>query len=165
MRSAEPSDALEVAAVHVRSWQVAYRGLIPDGYLDGLRPAERAARYTFEGRADQPLTIVAAERGEIRGFATIGAARTEARENVGELFALYVDPDHWGRGIGRRLILEARGRMLDRGFTDAVLWVLAGNDSAQRFYRADGWTLDGGRRKEEVWGVSADEIRYRRTLH
>ena len=36
VREAQPRDAAEVAGVHVRSWQVAYRGLFPDDYLDGL---------------------------------------------------------------------------------------------------------------------------------
>jgi hypothetical protein len=61
--------------VHVRAWQVAYRGLLPDEYLDGLRAEDRAGRYTF-GSADPgvPSTIVAVVDGVIRGFATVGAA-------------------------------------------------------------------------------------------
>ncbi len=47
LRPAEPADAMAVARVHVRSWQAAYRGLLPDAYLDGLRPEDRAARYDF----------------------------------------------------------------------------------------------------------------------
>ena len=50
------------------------------------------------------------------------------------------------------------------GFAEAVLWVLAGNERAQRFYRADGWHADGGRREEVVWGVRADEVRYVRSV-
>ena len=44
VRRATPEDAAGVAGVHVRSWQVAYRGLLPDDYLDGLRPEDRMAR-------------------------------------------------------------------------------------------------------------------------
>jgi ribosomal protein S18 acetylase RimI-like enzyme len=164
VRLAEPADAMEVAGVHVRSWQHAYRGLFPDEYLDGLRPEDRAARYTFEGGADQPLTIVALEDGVIRGFAAIAAARGGTDGKTGELLALYVDPAHWGRGVGRRLTVEARDRLTDQGFESAVLWVLKGNDRAERFYRSDGWMPDGARREEEVWGVVADELRYQRTL-
>jgi hypothetical protein len=47
VREAKPQDAADVAGVHVRSWQVAYRGLFPDDYLDGLRAEDRMARYTF----------------------------------------------------------------------------------------------------------------------
>jgi hypothetical protein len=47
VREAHPQDAAEVAGVHVRSWEVAYQGLFPDDYLDGLRPEDRMAHYTF----------------------------------------------------------------------------------------------------------------------
>jgi hypothetical protein len=66
LRPAEPDDALAVARVHVRSWQAAYRTLIPDDYLDQLRPEDRAQRYNFSSLNPlQPWTIVAAEAGTI----------------------------------------------------------------------------------------------------
>jgi ribosomal protein S18 acetylase RimI-like enzyme len=165
VRDAQPADALAVAEVHVRSWQRGYRGLMPDDYLDGLRAEERAARYVFgRPRSDHPSTLVAVEDEAVRGFATIGTAGEGSGSETGELLALYVDPCHWGRGIGRRLILEARERLVERGFDEAILWVLAGNARAERFYRADGWIPDGGRRQQDVWGITADEIRYRRSL-
>ncbi len=165
VRAAAAADATEVARIHVRSWQLAYRGLLPDQYLDGLRPEDRAARYTF-GRvgSDQPATIVALEEAVICGFATTGPSRSKDTPAAGELLALYVDPDCWGLGTGRQLIAEARKRLSGRGFGEAILWVLAGNERAARFYRDDGWAPDGARRQETSWGVTADEIRYRRTL-
>lgn len=36
VRPALPEDALSVARVYVRSWQVAYRGLMPDAYSAGF---------------------------------------------------------------------------------------------------------------------------------
>ena len=162
VREATPQDAAEVAGVHVRSWQVAYRGLFPDGYLDGLRAEDRRAYYTFgDGR---PATIVAVVGGTICGFATTGPSQDEDTADAGELYALYLDPQAWGQGIGRSLMAEARARLSRQGFAEAILWVLAGNEQAQRFYRADGWQPDGHRRQEDVWGVSADEVRYRRCL-
>ncbi|MEU6929538.1 hypothetical protein AB0A05_10295 [Streptomyces sp. NPDC046374] len=41
IREAAPSDAAAVAAVHIRSWRAAYRGLVPDAYLDSLDVGER----------------------------------------------------------------------------------------------------------------------------
>jgi GNAT superfamily N-acetyltransferase len=165
LRTAQPRDAAAVAGVHVRSWQAAYRGLLPDEYLDGLRPDDRAQRYTFgERQADRPGTIVATTWGEIRGFATIGPCQDEERRLTGEVLALYVDPEFWGRGIGRVLMLEARTRLARQGYREAVLWVLVGNDRAERFYRVDGWTPDGSRRYDQVWGVTVDEIRFRKSL-
>jgi GNAT superfamily N-acetyltransferase len=149
----------------VRSWQAAYRTLIPDDYLDQLRPEDRAQKYNF-GSLDplQPSTIVAAEAGTIHGFATTAPAREPDMRGHGELCALYVDPDQWGRGIGNALAAAARARLFDLGFRNAILWVLVGNVRAERFYRIDGWAPDGLRRTDLVWGVRVDEIRYQRAL-
>jgi GNAT superfamily N-acetyltransferase len=165
LRPAEPADAGEVGGVHVRSWQVGYRGLLPDDYLDRLQPEERARSYLF-GSCDpaRPHTIVAAEEEVICGFATTAPARDVDVPGHGELCALYVDPPSWGRGIGQALISAARQRLAGDGFDHAVLWVLVANRRARRFYEADGWVADGSRRDDQVWGAKVDEVRYRRHL-
>src|SRR6185437_3716035 len=165
LRPAGPNDAMAVARVHVRSWQAGYRGLLPDGYLDGLRPEERAARYNFASEnVHDPVTIVAVGDGMICGFATTSPARDPDVPEDGELCALYVDPEWWGRGVGRALIEAARLRLWETGFRNAVLWLLAGNARADRFYRMDGWMPDGLSRNDTVWGAAVDEVRYRRSL-
>lgn len=94
LRSAAPEDAPPVARVHVRSWQAAYRDLLPQSYLDELRPEDRAKHYDF-GATDRskPSTIVAAEGSAIVGFVTVAPARAPNVLGSGELCALYVDPD------------------------------------------------------------------------
>ena len=160
-RDASPDDALPVAVVHIRSWQVAYRGLIPDSYLDRMDPAERAARYTF-GQPG-PETIVVEDAGGIGGFATVGPSRDlDAGPEQGELMALYLDPSWWGRGAGRTLMTQARARLADRGYTVATLWVLAGNHRARSFYERDGWCADGRDSHFEVDTVQIPEMRYHR---
>ena len=166
LRLAEPADALPVARVHVRSWQAAYRTLLPDDYLDRLQPEERAQKYDFASRDPlKPRTIVAVEEGRICGFATTAPAPDPDLANHGELCALYVDPEQWGRGVGLALMAASRARLVELGFAHAMLWVLAGNLRAERFYRIDGWASDGLRRKQMVWGVAVDEARFLRRLH
>ena len=76
LRPAVPGDAMAVARVHVRAWQAAYRGMMPDGYLAGLRPEDRAQRYRFASEdVRDPATVVAIEDETICGFATTGPAR------------------------------------------------------------------------------------------
>ena len=165
LRRAEPDDALAVARVHVRSWQVGYRGLLPDEYLDGLIPEDRAAQYTFgELPPERPATVVALDGGEVCGFVTTGPSRDDDTRVLGEVCALYVDPPWWGRGAGRALMRDARDRLARAGFRDAQLWVLVGNERAERFYRADGWTPDGAHRRDQIWGVDVGEVRFRRSL-
>jgi hypothetical protein len=44
------------------------------------------------------------------------------------------------------------------------LWILLGNERADRFYRMDGWVPDGTRRREDVWGIDVESLRYLRPL-
>jgi GNAT superfamily N-acetyltransferase len=161
LRPAEPADAIAVAHMHVRSTQVAYRSLMPDDYLDHLRPEDRAERYDFTHQDPRlPYTIVAAEGPLILGLATTMPCRDEDLPDYGELCALYVDPGQWGRGIGVALIAAARAHLAQRGFQHASLWLLEGNTRAARFYQIDGWTPDGEHKTDVVWGLTVKEIRY-----
>jgi GNAT superfamily N-acetyltransferase len=165
LRPAEPQDAMAVAVVHVRSWQAAYRTLLPDDYLDQLRPEDRAHSYDFAGLDPlKPRTLVAVEDGLIQGFATTAPSRDPDLGDYGELCALYVDPQQWGRGIGVALVSAARAQLVELGFRRAFLWVLAGNVRADRFYQMDGWTPDGVNRTGSVWAVTVNEVRYQRGL-
>lgn len=154
VRPAVSDDAMAVARVHVRAWQVGYHGLMPADYLASLRAEDRAARYTF-GRADGPRTAVGVRDGAIAGFAT----------TLGdELMALNVDPDAWGTGVGRALIAHARGALAASGATEGRLWMLVGNARAERFYTLDGWRVTDVTRTATVWGLACAEVELRRPL-
>lgn len=160
-RLARHGDELVVADLHVRSWQKAYAGLLPASLLNALDPVQRAGGYTFD---DDRVTVLAVQDGCVRGFAMTGAARDGDAVGCGELMSLYVDPASLGRGVGRLLIGDARARLSARAFTEAVLWVMVGNDRAARFYDRDGWLPDGSQRRLDIQGVAVEEIRYRRPL-
>ena len=67
LREARRGDEMAVAELHVRSWQEAYRELMPAEFLAALDPGERAGRYTFgSGPAEGPTTVLAviAEGGD-----------------------------------------------------------------------------------------------------
>nr|WP_228047558.1 GNAT family N-acetyltransferase [Saccharopolyspora sp. HNM0983] len=158
MIDAAPADARAVARLHVRAWQVAYRGLLPDEHLDSLSVEQRAARYRF---GSGPLTTaLARESGDLLGFVTFGPAGDEA--GAGQVHALYVDPAAWRRGTGAALLEHAQNRLRAAGFGAAMLWVLAANDRARSFYARHGWRPDGGRRTECLGGRAVDEVRHRR---
>jgi GNAT superfamily N-acetyltransferase len=163
VRAAVPGDSYDVARVHVRSWQSAYRGLLAQEYLDNLTPEVLAGRYSF-GRVGLavPSTQVAVDGSTICGLATTGLCRDVDLSNVGELMAIYVDPAYLGTGVGRMLMTAARER-LRQIVTEASLWVLDGNVRARRFYERDGWSCDGTHRTSSYGDVPVQEVRYRRT--
>jgi ribosomal protein S18 acetylase RimI-like enzyme len=167
LRRAGVEDANAIATVHVRSWQQAYRGQLPEDYLEGLSVARREAGWRNE------LEVIPAERHPwiaesddgIAGFVAAGASRdADADQATGEVYAIYVDPDCWNRGIGRNLLVQAQRDLKQGGYHGATLWVLASNEQARRFYEAAGWRLDGGAQTIELGGATLEEIRYRREL-
>jgi ribosomal protein S18 acetylase RimI-like enzyme len=162
VRPATVADAPAMGRLVVRAWQAAYRGQMPDDYLDGLRAEDRAAYWDGvlrrEGR--RGAVLVAERAGEVAGFAASGPSRDP--EGAGELYAINVDPAHWGTGTGRALLEATQAELGRMGFAESVLWVLPGNARARRFYELAGWTADGAERSSEAFGVSFDEVRYRR---
>jgi ribosomal protein S18 acetylase RimI-like enzyme len=168
LRAARRGDELAVAELHVRSWQEAYRGLMPDDFLDALDPRDRAQRYAFESRDETaPTTVLAVvgEEGErIVGFVTFGASRDADTVGLGEIYALYVDPDCLRGGVGRQLMAEARRRLDAAGVTEVILWVLRGNDRAASFYEGEGWRPDGTSRVENPYDIVSTVDRFRRAL-
>jgi RimJ/RimL family protein N-acetyltransferase len=162
VRPARVADADAIGRVHVRAWQAAYRGHMPDDYLDGLRPEQRAAHWAGVLGRDPPrgAVLVAERAGEVVGFAAVGPSPDP--EGAGELFAINLDPGHWGTGAGRALLAAAQAELARLGFEETVLWVLPGNARARRFYEVAGWVADGSTRESEVLGVIVPEVRYRR---
>ncbi len=165
IRDARPGDEAQVADVHVRAWKTAYRGLLPDDYLEALTPEQRVPGYRFAAsRPRDPQTLLAIAGDALLGFATFGPSRDADAPDAGELFALYVDPARWRTGAGRALLQASRDRMYAQGHVEAILWVLDGNQPAERFYVADGWSRDGASRWEDPWGVRSRVFRFRRRL-
>lgn len=166
IRPATPRDAERLALVHVRAWQAAYRGLLPQDYLDALAPQQRVRlwRRTLDGSEWPRRGVLVAEDDEVVGFACIGPSRDAAPVHVGEISSIYVLPAHWGAGVGRRLMAAALASLRSAGSTEARLWVLDTNARAIRFYESGGWRADGEAKTAEIGGVTITEVRYRRKL-
>lgn len=162
-------DADAVAAVHVRSWQAAYRGLIDQPFLDALSTVDRAETWRRFVADPLPtsLGILVAERdGTILGWASFGSDRDADASDpapAGEIYAVYADPDAWSQGVGHALLDEAERRLTDAGHTRAHLWVLDGNDRADAFYARHGWAADGTSKVDDRPGLTLTE--HRRVKH
>jgi ribosomal protein S18 acetylase RimI-like enzyme len=156
-------DAEAIARIHVRSWQAAYRGLIPDDVLDGLSVQRRTEMWRgwLTGASRLAVWVAEQEGGRIAGFVSAGPSEDEA---VAEIQAIYVEPDRFGRGIGRALLSRAVDELRAGGHAEVVLWVLDGNDRARRLYERTGWRADGGTKVEVMEGVDLSQMRYRLEL-
>jgi len=168
LRVMKIEDAEGVGAVHVRSWQAAYREVMPADYLANLSVEDRATMWREGLRAgSQPGVhrMVAANGSRIVGFVLAGpAVGSDEEPSLGELHAVYVDPEHWDTGVGHLLFSAGVDALLEDGFETAVLWVHPGNERARSFYEAHGWAADGAERTEELYDIFVPEIRYRASL-
>ena len=167
IRPAVPADAAAIAAVHVGTWQVAYRGLLPDEHLDALDVARWRAGWQrlLTGERPRSATLVAVADERVVGFVDVVPSRDDdAAPDTGEVTSIYVLPTGWGTGAGRALMAAAVESLRSEGFRAVTLWVLRDNERARRFYERAGWSLDSAAKDDVVAGAPVTEVRYRREL-
>ena len=159
VRWATVDDAEDLADVHVSSWQEAYSGIFPAPFLDGLDRIERARwwrRFVAGG-----ARVHVSELERVVGFCH---ADDSDDEGWGELYSIYVHPDHWGEGHGFELISAGESTLVAKGHERALLWVLETNDRGRSFYERQGWAVGRPIRIEEIGGVQVTEVRYEKNL-
>lgn len=160
VRSPRPGEALALARIHVETWQQAYSHVFPEEFLAHL-DLDRREQW-FAARISVGEGLIVAEAGsEPAGFCFFGDS---SDEGWGEVFAIYVHPDHWGEGHGRRLLVAAERGLAERSHRRALLWVLDKNHQARDFYERQGWVLGKPIRIEEIGGTQVTEVRYERFL-
>jgi len=161
VRPATRTDARAIETIRVHGWRAAYRQVFPPHELDALPVDETRWVHRLEEPPPGWSIFVADREDTVVGFAATGPSRDE--RGIGELYAIYVDPDRWSQGAGRALMAQAE-RTLSARYSAATLWVLEENSRARGFYERGGWALDGAQKTEEWWGVHAVEVRYRKLL-
>ncbi len=161
-RAATADDAGPLARIHVAGWQVGYRGLIPEAYLDALSVADYERRWE-EWLAGGGRTFVAEGLAGLVAFSSVGLVSDDddAEVATGELRALYADPAAWGTGAGKAVHDAALAALRAAGCKQATLWALAGNTRAISFYERRGWAPYGLTKVDTSRGYAAEEIRYR----
>ncbi|HYT69935.1 MAG TPA: GNAT family N-acetyltransferase [Gemmatimonadales bacterium] len=163
-RRAGVADAEAIARLHIASWRAAYRGLLPDAFLDSQDLAERTDMWRGKLTDSSTTVLVAEAAAGMLGFCACGPSHDPDADTstVWEIYNLHVTPDLRGGGIGGRLFDAAVSLGLQHGARDLTLWVLHGNSPAERFYQHKGMTPDGARQSRAVGpDVTFAEVRYR----
>jgi ribosomal protein S18 acetylase RimI-like enzyme len=149
IRHARSSDAAGIAEAHDVSWRDAYRGLIPGVELERMI-ARRGPRWWRSAIMKGTGLLVLDFEKQIAGYATYGRNRVPSMPYSGEIFEIYLRPEHQGLGFGRDLFNAARRGLAEHGCLSTIVWALADNDKALAFYRRLGGLPI--RRAEERFG-------------
>ena len=166
VRPATWRDAKAVAEIHVAAWQSAYQGIMPDEDLAALSVAKREAFWKEAIQYAEPQLLVAEQDGKLLGFIGFDRSRDKGTPaTTGEIWALYVSPEHWDKGVGLALWDAALEACVEEGFTSLTLWVLLRNERALRFYELAGFKRDMASIKTiPVGSARLEEIRLKRPV-
>ncbi len=166
IRKATLEDTLAIAKVHVDSWQSAYRGLLPDERLDRMDHI-RGAQHFHESITREPEAFYVAEDEDgIIGVLALGPCRDQKADgtSIGEVYALYLAPTHWRRGVGSLMMNTAELLLKTGGYSRIILWTFEGNERARVFYEAVGFVTDGATRFFDEVGAPVNCVRYGKNL-
>lgn len=144
IRAAQPQDAAGITRVQVPSWHAAYKGIVPDSFLQNMLTTDwqqrRIEHWTRTMTAGEIFGAVAEnEQGQLIGFAMGGDSRDPGLKDYdGELYALYLLPTVQKQGLGRALFQAFARDLVARGYFGMLIWALRDNTRARGFYERMG---------------------------
>ena len=158
VRAATLADARSLAAVHVASQQSAYREVLPAEFLSTLSVDLKTEGWrTLLAREAGSVLVATTGAGRLVGFCHVGPNRAEPRRFGGEVHAIYLLEEMRRRGLGRELFARGADSLRSAGLESFLVWVLALNAGARRFYERLGGAMVA-ERPIEIGGGSYVEV-------
>lgn len=152
-------DYMQVSAIYEQSWKCAYKGIVPQSYLDSIPEGRWVNGMNRPGMNN----LVLAEDGRIIGTSCFCRSRWEKFSDCGEIVSIYLLPECTGKGYGRKLIEFTENELIKLGFDRILLWVLEENCNARQFYENLGYMNSGEVLDDNIGGKALREIMYIKT--
>ena len=162
IRKASPDDAYNYAVCHISCFQTAYKGIVPDEYLNNMLAEKEQRVEKYRKNLADPgdctyFCILSAER--MIGFLIINKSRGAENEAVCWIWAVYLIEEFRGKGYGKEMLGFAIKELMRVNPREIFLWVFEENHRARRFYEKYGFRFDGTKR-EMTYGKPLVELRY-----
>lgn len=149
-------DRLAVGKIYAESWKYAYKGIVPQSFLDGISEEDCGRNLDREGI----FCLVAVEDGKLVGTSSYCKSRFKEYADFGEIISIYFLPEYIGKGYGKKLLAAAVKSLSEMGFRDVFLWVLEENHGARTFYERCGFFPGGEKMTSEIGGKVLTELQY-----
>lgn len=153
--------------INGRAWEAAYGDFLPTDLVErvGTLPVEDELEAQFEAVRDECYLVAESAEGAVVGYAFARWGEETKKfvsEDAGGLKELYVDPEHWGEGVGTQLLDAVVERIPER-YEALELETLVENDIGRAFYDARGFDVVD-EVTVELGDVEAPSVIYRREL-
>lgn len=159
IKPASVDDARFIAEVICSSWQSAYKNIIPTDVL--ARYTDIGARRALFERLISTGTdnfLLAFDGKKPCGICSYRSSRDADMDGWGEIVAIYTLEEYWGKGVGLALLNAGIEGLRGLGFCRVMLWTLADNARARKFYEKYGFRFDGTVKESAICGLA--EVRY-----
>ncbi len=167
VRPAKERDAQVLAQIQASASQAAFKAQFPGEVMPEFESLKKSQAYWREAiEFGDPQVLVAVQGGEVVGFVGFDRSRDpKTPATMGEIWALFARPSHWGLGVGLALWDAAREGLIDEGCTKVTAWVPLGYERALRFHDMAGFKREMTSIKTVLIGLTRiEEIRFKRDL-
>lgn len=160
IRKATVHDVQDMSRIHALSWKEAYKGLVPQPYLDDLQ--EDFWVTGFQNWLQNGfITAQLIFDGSIPvGCATYGKSRDNTLPDWGEIYSFYLLPSYSGKGFSHALLTSTLKDLKQAGFYNIYLWILINNERAQSFFHNMGFQKTKDECSTEILGTCFVDIRF-----
>ena len=157
IRKINQSDSREeISNIYEQSWKYAYKGIIPQDYLDSIPKGHWCRAFDNPER----YTLVMLDGDKIIGTSTYCKSRFKDYKDWGEIVSIYFLPEYMGKGYGKGLLKKAVDELKNMGFKKIFLWVLEENHRARHFYEKCGFKNSGEYYDDKIGGKQLRELQY-----
>ena len=144
IEKANKSNARDIAIIHTAAWKAAYKGIIPQKFLDDISINGWQKSWHFQLKKEAKVLLIKVNFKPM-GFAQI-CKNSGHDSEIGEINSIYIHPNVWRHGLGSKLCTATLNELKILGYQKAMLWVLSQNVNARQFYEAFGFNKVGANR-------------------
>lgn len=164
IRKATIEDVKDISRIHALSWKSAYKGIIPQVYLDELKEDFWVPAFETWIKDNVLTAQLIIKEGSPVGCVAYGKARDKSLKDWGEIVSIYLLHEYFGRGLGNLLLESALLDLKQSGHINVYLWVLKKNQRGRRFYEKHKWQCSKDECVVEIAGKKLIELRYNYSL-
>lgn len=148
--------AYNASCIYALSWKYAYKGIVPQKYLDDIR------LDSWVNRLNNPYyeNYIMNDNGIYVAASSISLPRDKDMYGWGEIDSIYVHPNYYRKKYGKLLFEFVTSQLKEQAFENIYLWTLEDNKNARSFYDAMGLLPSGDKKTVNIGGKNLDEIRY-----